>query len=69
MTHPATATKREVFQFIDLQIETLRREGRLTDCDLDDHRKRSEEITRLYREIDPIGRDRISPLPPFARVW
>lgn len=35
MTDPATAIKREVFQLIDQQIETLRREGHLTDTDLD----------------------------------
>jgi len=68
MTDPATAIKREVFQLIDLQIETLRREGRPTDCDLDDCRTRSGEITRLYREIDRIGRDRIPPIPRLARA-
>jgi len=66
MTDPATAIKREVFQLIDLQIETLRREGCLTDRDLDEYRMRSGEITRLYREIDRIVRSRISSLPQFA---
>jgi hypothetical protein len=68
MTDPATAIKREVFQLIDLQIETLRREGYLTDRDLDEYRMRSGEITRLYREIDRIVRSRISSLPQFARA-
>jgi hypothetical protein len=68
MTDPATAIKREVFQLIDLQIETLRREGHLTDRELDEYRTRSGEITRLYRELDRIGRSRVSPLPQFARA-
>lgn len=47
MTDPATAIKHEVFQLIDQQIETLRRDGGLTDRDLDEYRTRSGEITRL----------------------
>ena len=68
MTDPATAIKREVFQLIDLQIDALRQEGRLTDHDLDEYRTRSWEINRLYREHDRIVRSRISPLPQFARA-
>ena len=68
MTDPATAIRREVFQLIDLQIETLRREGHLNDGDLDEYRTRSGEITRLYRELDRIVRSRLSPLPRFARA-
>lgn len=68
MTDPAAAIKRDVFQLIDLQIETLRRGGRLTDCDLDDYRTRFGEITRLYRELDRIGRNGVSPIPRFARA-
>jgi len=52
MTDPASAIKREVFQLIELQIETLKREGRLTDSDLEQYRARSGEIARLYRELD-----------------
>lgn len=33
LTDPATAIKREVLLLVELQIETLRREGRLTECD------------------------------------
>lgn len=58
MTDPASATKREVLQLIELQIETLRREGRLTDSDLEQYRARSGEISRLYQELDRIGRTR-----------
>jgi hypothetical protein len=58
MTDPASATKREVLQLIELQIETLRREGRLTESDLEQYRARSSEISRLYRELDRIGRTR-----------
>jgi hypothetical protein len=47
MTDPASAIKREVLQLIELQIETLRREGRLTDSDLEQYRARSGEIFRL----------------------
>jgi hypothetical protein len=68
MTDPATAIKREVFQLIDLQIEILRRQGHLTDHDLDEYRMRSGEITRLYQEHDRIVRSRISPLPQFAQA-
>jgi hypothetical protein len=56
MTDPASAIKREVFHLIELQIETLKREGRLTDSDLEQYRARSGEIARLYRELDCIGR-------------
>jgi hypothetical protein len=41
MTDPATAIKHEVLQLVELQIETLRREGKLTDCDLEEYRARS----------------------------
>ena len=58
MTDPASAIKREVLQLIELQIETLRREGRLTDSDLEQYRARSCEISRLYQELDRIGRTR-----------
>jgi hypothetical protein len=58
MTDPATAIKREVLQLIELQIETLRREGCLTDFDLKQYNARSGEITRLYQELDRIGRMR-----------
>ena len=56
MTNPASAIKREVFELIELQIETFRREGCLTDSDLEQYRARSGEISRLYRELDQIGR-------------
>ncbi len=66
MTDPASGIKREVLQLIELQIETLRREGRLTDSDLEQYRARSGEISRLYRELDRIGRTRVN--WQFARV-
>jgi hypothetical protein len=68
MTDSATAIKREVVQLIDQQIEILRREGRLSDRELDEYRMRSGEITRLYGELDRIVRSRIFPLPQFARA-
>lgn len=68
MTDPATAIKCEVFQLIDQQIETLRREGHLTDSDLDQFRLRSGKISNLYQQHDRIVRSRISPLPRLARA-
>jgi uncharacterized protein (UPF0276 family) len=58
MTDPATAIKREVFQLVELQIETLRQEGRLSDPALIEYHARSEKITELYREIDRVVRAR-----------
>jgi hypothetical protein len=68
MTDPATAIKREVFHLIDQQIETLRREGHLTDTDLDQFRLRSGRISDLYQKHDRIVRSRIFPLPRFDRA-
>jgi hypothetical protein len=58
MTDPASAIKREALQLIELQIETLRRDGRLTDSDLEQYRARSGEIFGLCQELDRIGRTR-----------
>jgi hypothetical protein len=58
MTDAASAIKRDALQLIELQIETLRREGCLTDSDLEQYRARSGEISRLYQELDRIGRAR-----------
>ena len=50
MTNPASAIKREVLQLIELQIETLRRDGHLTDSDLEQYRARSgESLSSLPR--------------------
>jgi len=59
VTDPASAIKREVFQLVELQIDTLRREGCLTASDLVDYHTGSEKITELYHQIDRIGRTRI----------
>jgi hypothetical protein len=66
MTDPASGIKQEVLQLIELQIEALRREGRLTDSDLEEYRTRSGQISRLYQELDRIGRTRVN--WQFARV-
>jgi hypothetical protein len=58
VTDPASAIKRVVLQLIELQIETLRRDGRLTDSDLEQYRAQAGEISRLYQELDRIGRTR-----------
>ena len=66
MTDPASAIKREVLQLVEQQIETLRREGRLTDSNLEEYRARSAKIARLYQELDHITRTRM--FPRFARA-
>jgi hypothetical protein len=58
MTDPATAIKRQVFQLVELQIEILRQEGRLSDSALTEYHARSEKITELYNEIDRVVRAR-----------
>jgi len=58
MTDPASDIKREVLHLVEVQIETLRRDGHLTDSDLEQYRTRSGEISRLYQEFDRIGRTR-----------
>ena len=50
MTDPATAIKRQVFQLVELQIEILRQEGRLSDSALTEtlaRRKSRNSTTRL----------------------
>jgi hypothetical protein len=51
---PSHRYQREVFHLIDQQIETLRRDGHLTDTDLDQFRLRSGRISDLYQEHDRI---------------
>jgi hypothetical protein len=51
MTDLATAIKREVLQLVELQIETLRREGKLTDCDLEQYRARSGKSPAYIRNL------------------
>jgi len=47
MTDLASGIKREVLQLIELQIETLRREGRLTDSDLEQYRALRGNLSSL----------------------
>jgi hypothetical protein len=56
MTDPASAIKHEVYQLVDLQIQTLRQPSFLTTSDLLDSRVRSNKLTVLYRELDQIRR-------------
>jgi hypothetical protein len=56
MTNPTSAIKREVHQLVDRQIAALRQPSRLTTSDLSDYRERSEQITKLYRELDHARR-------------
>jgi hypothetical protein len=66
MTDPASAIKRQAFQLIELQIDALRQDGRLTDSDLANYHRRSEEISQLYRELDRMARARIEFRSPRA---
>jgi hypothetical protein len=50
VTDPASAIKREVLQLVEVQIDTLRREGHLQESDLADYHTRSRKITELYRQ-------------------
>lgn len=65
-TDPASAIKRQAFQLIELQIDTLRQDGTLTDSDLADYHTRSEKISQLYGELDRIARARVEFRPPRA---
>ncbi len=56
MTDPASDSKGEVHQLVDLQSETLRQPSCLTTSDLLDFRGRSQKITVLYQELDQIRR-------------
>lgn len=58
MTDPASALKKEAFQLIELQIDTLRRQGNLAASDLADYHTRSDKIAQLYRELDQIAMTR-----------
>jgi hypothetical protein len=66
MTDPAPATKPEILHLVEQQIETFRRDGPMTDFQLEEYRARSAKITRLYQELDHIARARA--LPRFARA-
>ena len=56
MTTPANAIKDEVWELIDLQIETFRQPSRLTSSELTECHYRAERIKHLGEELDRIGR-------------
>jgi len=58
MTDPGSAIKNEVYQLIELQIRTLRRDSSLETTDLLDYSMRAERIKTLYQELDRITRSR-----------
>lgn len=60
MTNPAFAIKREVLQLVDVQIDTLRKLSSLTPSELDEYHSRSEQITRLYKQLDLMARKRFN---------
>jgi hypothetical protein len=59
MTDPASAIRSEVHQLVELQIQTFRQESSLTPSQLLDYHNRSDQISRLYRELDQIARMRL----------
>jgi len=59
LTDPASAIKHEVYQLVDLQIQTLKQPSALTSSQLQDYKLRSEKIRLLYRELDRIGRAKV----------
>jgi uncharacterized protein with von Willebrand factor type A (vWA) domain len=54
MTDPAFAIKNQVQQLVDVQIDTLRKSSSLTSLELDEYRSRSERISALCEQLDPI---------------
>jgi len=63
MTDPGSAIKNEVYQLIELQIRTLRRDSSLETTDLLDYSMRAERIKTLYQELDRITRSRFQLVP------
>lgn len=59
MTDPASAIRREVDQLVELQIQTFKQESHLSPSQMLDYHGRSDQISRLYRELDAIARMRI----------
>ncbi len=59
MTDPASGIRREVDQLVERQIQTFKQESGLTQSQLLDYHDRSDQITRLYRELDQIARVRL----------
>ncbi|PYV99391.1 MAG: hypothetical protein DMG89_07810 [Acidobacteria bacterium] len=59
MTDPASAIRSEVDQLVELQIQTFKQESRLLPSQLLDYHDRSDQISRLYRELDDLARMRL----------
>jgi len=64
MTTPANAIRDEVWELIDIQIETFRQPSRLTSSELTEYHYRAERIKNLGEELDRIGRTAI-----FEKRW
>ena len=58
-TDPAPAIRREVDQLVELQIQTFKQEPPLSPSQLVQYHGRSDQISKLYRELDDIARMRI----------
>jgi hypothetical protein len=60
MTDPAFAIRNEVLQLVDVQIDTLRKPLTLTPSELDEYHTRSEQIARLYKQLDLMAWKRLN---------
>ncbi len=56
MTDPASAIRREVHHLVEIQIESFKQDSSLTASQLLAYHGRSDEITRLYSELDVIAK-------------
>jgi hypothetical protein len=59
MTTPASAIRDEVWELIDVHIETFRQPSRLTPSELSECHSRAERIKQLGQELDRIGKTTI----------
>jgi len=59
MTIPASAIEKEIHQLIQFQIEIFGQPTSLNYSQLQEHRRRSEKIRSLGKELDRIGTLRV----------
>jgi hypothetical protein len=55
MTTPANAIRDEVWELIEVQIETFRRPSRLTSSEPSQYHYRAERIKQLGQELDRMN--------------
>ena len=61
MRSPASAIRSEIRQLINLHIEVFRSAAPLTDAELEECRRRAEQIRQLGKELDRLNLCAISP--------